>query len=216
MLGERFIRRRTGDFMRRASKPRPRTKPPEERRDELMNAAQRLFLEQGVGPTTIEQITSGADVAKGTFYLYFSSKEDVRTALGERFAQAHLASVKAAVAKKPQEDWKGKLATWAEASIAFYLDCIRLHDILFYDSRSPTREGLTDNIVIDYLSELLRAGAEARIWSIDDPRFSAVFLFSALHGIVDDAYVREKRVNRPQLARRFEQLCFRAVALKAG
>jgi hypothetical protein len=47
-------------FMRTASRSRPRTKPPEERRDELMNAAQRLFLEHGVGPTTIEQITSAA------------------------------------------------------------------------------------------------------------------------------------------------------------
>ena len=43
-----------------ATKVRPRTKPPETRRTELMDAAQRLFLEHGVGPTTIEQITAGA------------------------------------------------------------------------------------------------------------------------------------------------------------
>src|ERR1035438_2043651 len=55
----------------------PRTKPPETRRDELMNAAERLFLSEGVAATTIEQITSAAAVAKGTFYLYFSSKDDV-------------------------------------------------------------------------------------------------------------------------------------------
>jgi AcrR family transcriptional regulator len=207
---------RTRNFMRKAGKPRPRTKPPEERRNELMNAAQRLFLEQGVGPTTIEQITSAADVAKGTFYLYFSSKEDVRSALGERFAQQHLASVKAAIAKKSQEDWNGKLAAWANATITFYLDSMRLHDILFYDSRSPTREGLTDNIIIDCLSELLRGCVAARTWSIDDCRFSAVFLFSGLHGVVDDAYVREKRVDRARLARRFEQLCFRVVGVKLG
>ena len=87
--------------MRAASKFRPRTKPPAERRDELMNAARRLFLKQGVAPTTIEQITSGADVAKGTFYLYFSSKEDVLAALGERFAQELLATIKAGM-----ESWR--------------------------------------------------------------------------------------------------------------
>ena len=43
----------------------PRTKPPEQRRDDLMNAAQRLFLDLGVSATTVEQITSGAGVAKG-------------------------------------------------------------------------------------------------------------------------------------------------------
>lgn len=74
--------------MRVAAKLRPRTKPPEARLDELMTSAQRLFLKHGVGSTTIEQITSGAEVAKGTFYLYFSSKEDVLEALRERFANA--------------------------------------------------------------------------------------------------------------------------------
>ena len=41
----------------------------------------------------------------------------------------------------------------------------------------PVR-GLVDNIVIDDLFSLLEAGSAARAWSIDDPRFTAVFLFS--------------------------------------
>lgn len=202
--------------MRAVTKSRPRTKPPEERRDELMNAAQHLFLKQGVAPTTIEQITSGADVAKGTFYLYFSSKEDILAALGERFAQELLASIKTAIAAKPEEDCKGKLATWATACVTGYLDSIRLHDIVFYGSRPATREGLVDNIIIDHLSGLLEAGVDAGAWSIDDPRFTAVFLFSGLHGVVDDAYTKEKRLNRSRLAQRLERLCFRAVGLLPG
>jgi AcrR family transcriptional regulator len=201
--------------VRAASKPRPRTKPPEERRDELMSAAQRLFLEQGVAPTTIEEIASAADVAKGTFYLYFSSKEDVLAALGDRFAQQHLARIEAAIAAKPADDWKSRLAAWAAAGVAFYLDSIRLHDVLFYGSRPPTREGLVDNIVIDHLAGLLQSGLDAGAWSIDDSRFAAVFIFSGLHGVVDDAYLREKRVNRNRLLRRMERLCFRAVGLSS-
>src|ERR1700733_9391141 len=117
--------------MRTATKRRPRTKAPEERRDELMNAAQRLFLEQGVAPTTIEQITSGAEVAKGTFYLYYSSKEDLLAALRERFAQELLMSIRAAIARKPEGDWKGKLAMWARACVTGFFDSIRLDHILF-------------------------------------------------------------------------------------
>src|ERR1700683_1765703 len=117
--------------MRNATKPRPRTKPPEERRDELMNAALCLFLKHGVGPTTIEQITSGADVAKGTFYLYFSSKEELLAALGQRFAQELLAGIKAAIGAKPAEDWKGKLATWARAGVAGSLVPIGMHAVVF-------------------------------------------------------------------------------------
>jgi AcrR family transcriptional regulator len=203
------------EVVRAASKPRPRTKPPEQRRDELMTAAQRLFLEHGVGLTTIEEITSAANVAKGTFYLYFSSKEDVLAALGDRFAQQHLARIEAAIAGTPAGDWKGRFATWAAAGVAFYLDSIRLHDVLFYGARPPTREGLVDNIVIDHLAGLLQGGVDAGAWSIDDPRFTAVFIFSGLHGVVDDAYLKEKRVNRARLVRRMERLCFRAVGLSA-
>jgi AcrR family transcriptional regulator len=199
--------------MRSSSKSRPRTKPPEERRDELMNAAERTFLAHGVAATTIEQITSAADVAKGTFYLYFSSKDDIRLGLGERFAREHLRKIKAAIAEVPKADWRRKLATWADSCVAGYLDAIRLHDILFYGPSPPTREGLVDNIVIDHLAEVLAAGVAAKAWSIDDPRFTAVFLFSGLHGVVDDAYVKEKRVDRRRLTRRLERLCLHAVGL---
>jgi AcrR family transcriptional regulator len=200
--------------MRTTTKSRPRTKPPEERRDEIMNAAQLLFLKRGVGPTTIEEITSGADVAKGTFYLYFSSKDEVLAALRERFAQELFTRIKTAVAEKLSEDWKGKLAAWAGACVNGYLDSIRLHDIVFYESHPPTRKGLVDNIIIDYLSTLLQAGVDAEAWSIDDSRFTAVFLFSGLHGVVDTAVAKEKRVHRRRLAHRLEQLCFRALGLR--
>jgi AcrR family transcriptional regulator len=196
--------------------PRPRTKLAQERREDLMNAAQRLFLEQGIEPTTIEQITSAADVAKGTFYLHFSSKDDVRAALGERFAHQHLAKIKAAIAQKQHDDWKGMLSAWAAAGVASYLEAMQLHDALFFSARAPTREGqegLVDNIVIDHLDGLLQAGIDAEAWTLDDPHFTAVFLFSGLHGVVDDAYSKEKQVNQSRLARRLERLCFRAVGL---
>ena len=202
--------------MSAATKPGPRTKAPEVRRDEIMNAAQRLFLEQGVAPTTIEQITAGADVAKGTFYLYFSSKEEILAALGDRFAHELQEKIRTAIVAKPEEDWKGKLAAWAASAVAGYLDFMRLHDIAFYGSLSSTRKGresLVDNILIDDLFELLQGGVDAGAWSIDDPRFTAVFLFSGFHGVVDSAYIKEKRVNRSRLTQKLERLCFRAVGL---
>jgi AcrR family transcriptional regulator len=194
---------------------RPRTKSPEERRDELLNAAERLFLAQSFGSTTIDQITAAAEVAKGTFYLYFKSKEDVRAALGDRFARDHLARIKTGVARKPPSDWKGRLSAWAAATISFYLDSIELHDVLFYEGRTPTREGLTDNIVITYLAEMLRDGTEAKAWSVDDARSAAVFLFGGIHGVVDDAYSKERKVNRKRLAQRLEHLCLNTVRLPA-
>jgi AcrR family transcriptional regulator len=177
-----------------------------------MNAAERLFLSAGVAPTTIEHITSAAGVAKGTFYLYFSSKDEVLAALADRFAQKLLERIKTAVAEKSAEDWKGKLEAWATACVTGYLDSIRLHDILFYGSHPRTREGFVDNIVVDNLADLLQAGLDCAAWSIDDPRLAAVFIFSGLHGVVDAAYSNGKRVNRTRLTERVQGLCSRAVS----
>ena len=198
-----------------ARKPRLRAKPPEARREELLNAAQSLFLAHGVAQTTIEQITSGATVAKGTFYLYFSSKEDLLSALGERFDEKLLAGIKAAVARIEDGDWQGRLAAWADAAVSGYLDSMQLHDVLFYEARPLSRAWLTDNIVIDHLTALLEAGVAAKSWSIEDCLATAIFLFSGLHGLVDHAIAKERRVNRLRLALQLQQLCFRAVGLKA-
>jgi AcrR family transcriptional regulator len=191
----------------------PRTKPPEVRREEIMDAAERLFLAQGVGSTTIDDVAAGAEVAKGTVYLHFDSRRALLTALGDRFGERHLVFIKAALAAKSEVDWPGKLAAWAESCVTFYLDRIALHDMLFHEAAAHNREGLVDNLIIHHLTWLLNAGVEAGAWAIDDSRFAAVFLFSGMHGIVDDAYLKEKRIFRGRLVKRLQSICFRTVGM---
>ena len=49
----------------------------EEKRKKLLDAAYDLFTSTGVSNTTISMICDKAGIAKGTFYLYFSDKEDI-------------------------------------------------------------------------------------------------------------------------------------------
>lgn len=44
----------------------------------LIEAAYQLFLEQGFDSVSIQEIADRAGVAKGTFYLYFRDKDDLR------------------------------------------------------------------------------------------------------------------------------------------
>jgi len=43
----------------------------------LLNAARQIFVEKGFDAATIDDITERADVGKGTFYYYFSDKQDI-------------------------------------------------------------------------------------------------------------------------------------------
>lgn len=52
-----------------------------EKKDALLNTAFELFTTKGIHKTSIADIVEKAGVAKGTFYLYFSDKYDIRNKL---------------------------------------------------------------------------------------------------------------------------------------
>ena len=49
-----------------------------EKENKLMEKALKLFTEKGVNNTSIQDIADEAGVGKGTFYLYFKDKYDIR------------------------------------------------------------------------------------------------------------------------------------------
>jgi len=57
------------------------TKAPEERRREIVETAERLFHEIGYTSCSVERIIREIGVAKGTFYHYFKSKEEILRAI---------------------------------------------------------------------------------------------------------------------------------------
>ena len=52
-----------------------------ERRQELLETARRLFITKGYEKTSVNDILKEVGIAKGTFYYYFSSKEDMLEAM---------------------------------------------------------------------------------------------------------------------------------------
>src|SRR3954463_11174514 len=53
-------------------------------RAKLLDAARKVFAEKGLGEATARDIVRETDLASGTFYNYFSDKEDAfRALLGE-------------------------------------------------------------------------------------------------------------------------------------
>lgn len=52
-----------------------------DKQSRLLNNAFKLFTKKGVKDTSIQEIVDSADVAKGTFYLYFKDKYELRDVL---------------------------------------------------------------------------------------------------------------------------------------
>jgi TetR/AcrR family transcriptional regulator len=53
----------------------------EHRKEEILDAAQKLFFEKGLTTATMDEIAEAAELSKGTLYLYYKSKEDMYLAV---------------------------------------------------------------------------------------------------------------------------------------
>lgn len=69
-------------------------KEPEERKAEILDAAERLFITKGYSKTTIIDILNQIGIAKGTFYYHFKSKEEVMDAIITRIVNRDAAAAK--------------------------------------------------------------------------------------------------------------------------
>ena len=68
-----------------------------EKRTRILQAAQSLFIRYGIKRTSIDEVARAADIAKGTLYLYYESKEILfaevaKTICADILADARLAA----------------------------------------------------------------------------------------------------------------------------
>ena len=61
------------------------SKDSEERKQELIDTAEKLFSEKGIANTAISAIVKELNVAQGLFYYYFKSKDDVIEAISKKY-----------------------------------------------------------------------------------------------------------------------------------
>lgn len=85
------------------SRPK-RQRRPEDRPDEILDAALAVFTEQGFAAARVDDIAKRAGLSKGAVYLYFPSKEAMLNALVEQSAGLVAQSAERMVAAAAPED----------------------------------------------------------------------------------------------------------------
>ncbi len=66
------------------------TKNPEERKKELIDIAEQLFIKKGYEQTAVSDIVKKAKVAQGTFYYYFKTKEEILDLITDRYINSNV------------------------------------------------------------------------------------------------------------------------------
>lgn len=194
----------------------PRTKPGEQRRRDLLDAGLAVFGRRGVSAATLDEITREAGVAKGTFYLYFSSKEQLLLALRQDFNATMVGRIEDAVTAAG-EGWGARLDAWIRAMFVDYPTANAMHDLLYHqlvDIEQPPPEPQDEQQRYDIVGSLRRLivdGITAGAFQVDDPDFAAAQLFGALHSAFEPWH--DKEIDTERFVTAAQQLFRRAVGL---
>jgi AcrR family transcriptional regulator len=155
---------------------RPRTQPPDVRREQLLNAAQRVLVERGLRATTVADVAAAAGVAKGTTYLYFASKDELLAGLRARYVER----VAAALDAHPDGPVIERLRHLVIALFDFAWEHHRLHHVLFHEAGFSEDDAFTG--VRARLTELVAEGVQVRELEVDDPALAASYVLHGVHG----------------------------------
>ena len=161
------------------------------RRTELLDLAQRLFLQDGYDSTPIARIIEEAGIAKGTFYHHFKSKAELVEALVERQVDGLLPAYDAALARTDLSPI-AQLQMFFDISIVWKANNIELMvatiQALYQDDNILLRKRMNERNVeafSPYLNEVVRRGAEAGVFHTPYGSRLGGFLMSMMAGLAE-------------------------------
>lgn len=161
----------------------------ETRRMFLLDTAEEVFLKKGYETATVNDILEAANLSKGGFYHYFKSKNEVLDALRSRYTQWFIDTVEAKVNAFPASMADKRFHAWIHAYAETYLSTVDLHDLVYHSVH--TQNNNEDRAAITrQIEQLLNEGAERGAWTLSSTHLTATIIYSALHGVMDDAIAR--------------------------
>lgn len=170
-----------------------KTKKAEATKRSILKAAGELFMEKSVSKVSVNAIVKKAGVAKGTFYLYYDSKDDlVWDYIDTTFdgANAWLASIpRMAHTKESVEDLVKRIFEY----IRSHEKILKImHDVRFYSFFGTKRmeEKYFKQWVIP-ITVWLKEGIEDGGFGIEDPDFMAYYLMLTTHHMMDRVLLEE-------------------------
>lgn len=189
------------------------------RREEILNAARKVFSERGFEKATLDEIAEVAEYGKGTIYNYFKNKEELFSCIIERgINRFHQFVTQAIQGKtKPRE----KVEAYIDAAFEFFEKNRQIFSILELERNNLARS-LNDGMLsrcceqqtalLQYLAQFFQEGIKKGGFK----KFDSLKLAQALFGLIHVAYlnaIREPETSDLKKDARFiKQIFFEGVA----
>ena len=169
-----------------------RQKEKTERRKAILSAAREVFFEKGFMAATVDAIADKCDLAKGTIYLYFKSKEELYISMmAEGMELLRKDLVKVLDLALPGD---GLLGEVLQTYFAFYRENRKYFTVIFLSSHPDVRERVPDEVLnecmdsargcMQVVSDVIGRGIESGVFRRVDPWPVANILWATVNGII--------------------------------
>ena len=192
------------------------------RQQEVIAAARQLFARQGYQRTTMLQIAAASELALGTLYQLFASKEAILYRMLETFIDVLIERVRAELAGPG--DAAHQLQRMVRAQLEFSrdnADVLRFYLSGWTGYEFAVRQRFGERIDAKYeeylgaLATVFRRGMREEAFALAPPRRLAVALAGMIHALIR-RWLREKTLNLPSEGDALVQVLLRGVTRGGG
>ncbi len=179
-----------------------RAREKEKRREEILGAARKLLLKDGLSHTSVNKIAKKAELSIGSIYFYFKNKEEIFASLQHEGLEILRSNILAATENiaNPEE----KLEQCARAYFRFSEEHTEYFDVISYFLSSSQiffsndiKKSIDDEGVemLKHIEAIIVEGVRKNIFVESRPGNFAVFFWASVHGLVQVRKLRQAVVE---------------------
>lgn len=174
----------------------------EEIRESVLKVAQEIFSRYGFHKTTMDDIARGMGKGKSSIYYYFSSKEDIFSAVVEKELMELRGKIVESVGRA--ENPKEKLKAYVNERMQGLSKMVNLFNVLrteFISQREFTDRirMKTDEEEINIIRSILDEGVSGGTFHLEDTWLTSIAIVTALKGMEVPLVIARKEENHLEM-----------------
>lgn len=164
------------------------------KKNELVEIAEKLFLEKGYEETSVDDILNASGLSKGGFYHYFKSKEEVLAESIRNFAENLLKELEPLIEdkrlnalEKLKRCMEEKTASQkSKRELLKYMNMLMESDFTFYKFTLTITQKY-----VEPFARVIEQGVEEGIFKVEFPRETADILLRAVTSVPQSVFFSE-------------------------
>jgi AcrR family transcriptional regulator len=173
----------------------------DERRNEILDTAEKLFHTKGYEKCTVNDILKEVAIAKGTFYYYFKSKQEVLDAIVARYTEIVVSRVGAIIERGDHSPQEKLLNAFMSMNINNQVGSEILEEMHKTENALLHQQTLSQMIsaLAPALATIVEEGVEKKVWNCRYPLQDMQIFLAASLTLTDEGIFEQDAASQSRI-----------------